>query len=79
MGVSTRKYVTALPLAYRDPLALHYFEEKSYEEVAEILNMPIGTVGTRINRAKKMIKEKFIKDKSREKGDKATSSWKTLI
>lgn len=37
---------------YREPLALFYLEEKSYEEISDILRIPVGTVGTRINRAK---------------------------
>ena len=46
-----------LSLNYRAPLALYYLEEKSYEEIGEVLRMPVGTVGTRINRGKKQLKE----------------------
>jgi len=41
-----------IPLLYREPLSLFYLEEKSYQEISDILQVPIGTVGTRINRAK---------------------------
>ncbi len=44
--------VEELPLKYREPLALFYFEEKSYDEISDILRMPVGTVGTRISRGK---------------------------
>jgi RNA polymerase sigma-70 factor (ECF subfamily) len=46
-----------LPIAYRAPLVLYYLEDKSYDEIGEVLQMPIGTVGTRINRGKKQLKE----------------------
>lgn len=44
-----------LPPIYRSPLVLSYLEGKSYEEISDILRMPIGTVGTRINRGKKLL------------------------
>ncbi|OGM12396.1 hypothetical protein A2W13_02010 [Candidatus Woesebacteria bacterium RBG_16_36_11] len=37
---------------YSEPLALYFLEEKSYGEISDILRIPVGTVGTRINRAK---------------------------
>ncbi len=46
-----------LPLKYREPLILFYFEEKSYDEISDILRMPVGTVGTRISRGKKLLRE----------------------
>jgi len=41
---------------YRDVIVLKFFEEKSYEEISDILLIPQGTVATLINRAKKKIK-----------------------
>lgn len=46
-----------IPLIYSEPLELMYLEDKSYEEISDILRIPIGTVGTRINRAKKLMKK----------------------
>lgn len=46
-----------LPLIYRESLSLYYLEEKSYEEISDILRIPVGTVGTRINRAKLFMKK----------------------
>lgn len=45
-----------LPLKYRSPLILYYLEEKTYEEISDVLRIPIGTVGTRINRGKKLMR-----------------------
>lgn len=42
---------------YREPLILFYFEERSYEEISDILKMPVNTVGTLISRGKKELKE----------------------
>lgn len=46
-----------MPIMYKEPLSLYYLEEKSYEEISDILRIPIGTVGTRINRAKGIMKK----------------------
>lgn len=51
-----RRGLEKLPLKYREPLVLFYFEEKSYEEIGDILRMPVGTVGTRINRGKILLR-----------------------
>jgi RNA polymerase sigma-70 factor (ECF subfamily) len=48
--------VDGLESRYRDIIVLKFFEEKSYEEISDILQMPEGTVATLINRAKKKIK-----------------------
>jgi RNA polymerase sigma-70 factor (ECF subfamily) len=51
------KCIDQMPLMYSEPLSLYYLEEKSYEEISDILRLPIGTVGTRINRAKVIMKQ----------------------
>lgn len=42
---------------YREPIILFYFEEKSYEEISDILKIPTSTVGTLISRGKRSLKE----------------------
>lgn len=37
---------------YRDPIILRFFEHKEYDEISDILKIPIGTVGTLISRGK---------------------------
>jgi len=46
-----------MPILYSEPLSLYYIEEKSYEEISDILRIPMGTVATRINRAKILMKK----------------------
>ena len=51
-----RKALDTLPQKYRDVLVLRYFEDKSYDEIADILEMPLGTVATMVFRAKTKLK-----------------------
>lgn len=51
-----KKCLDALPQIYSDSLSLYYLEEKSYQEISEILQIPEGTVAIRISRAKKLMK-----------------------
>jgi len=53
----THRCLEEMPLIYREPLSLMYLEEKSYEEISDILRIPLGTVGTRISRAKAIMKK----------------------
>ena len=53
----THNCLNQMPVIYREPLSLYYMEEKSYEEISDILRIPVGTVGTRINRAKVLMKK----------------------
>ena len=46
-----------MPIIYKEPLSLFYLEEKSYGEISDILRIPVGTVGTRVNRAKGIMKK----------------------
>jgi RNA polymerase sigma-70 factor (ECF subfamily) len=46
---------------YRDVLALRYFEERSYTEMSDILQVPVGTVSTLIHRAKRAIRDALPK------------------
>ena len=50
------KCLASIPLLYSEPLVLYYIEEKSYEEISDILRIPMGTVATRIRRAKILMK-----------------------
>jgi RNA polymerase sigma-70 factor (ECF subfamily) len=50
------KCLGEMPLIYSEPLALYYIDEKSYEEISDILRLPMGTVATRLSRAKVLMK-----------------------
>jgi RNA polymerase sigma factor (sigma-70 family) len=54
--------INSLPKKYYRAIDLRHRAEKSYEEIAEILNLPLGTVKARIFRAREML-NKRLKDK----------------
>lgn len=51
--------ISELPDHYREAIILRHTEEKSYEEIAEITKVPLGTVKARIFRAREMLKHKL--------------------
>jgi RNA polymerase sigma-70 factor (ECF subfamily) len=56
--------VGALPEMYREVVQLRYFDYLDYKEIAEALGLPDGTVGRRLNEAKKLL-AKALEDVSR--------------
>jgi RNA polymerase sigma-70 factor (ECF subfamily) len=54
---AVRAAVERLPLKYRTVIVLHYWQKKSYEEIAEIQGVPLNTIKTWIRRAKERLEE----------------------
>ena len=51
--------IEALPEKYRAPIILRDVEEKTYDEIAQILGLGLGTTKSRINRARGLLREKL--------------------
>ena len=49
-----------MPEQFRIVVVMHYLQQESYREIAEQLQIPIGTVMSRLSRAKRMLKAKLI-------------------
>lgn len=47
---------------YRQALILRFFEHKEYEEISDILQIPVGSVGTLIHRGKKQLADELNMD-----------------
>jgi RNA polymerase sigma-70 factor (ECF subfamily) len=59
-----RQLVTKLKPRYRELVELRYFDELSYEEIAETLNLPLGTVKAQLFRARDFLANMIEKTKT---------------
>ena len=57
IGQIIDKCLDKLAPKYREPVILYYFENLSYQEIADVLEIPLSTVGIRIKRAKEKMKK----------------------
>ncbi|WP_066175250.1 RNA polymerase sigma factor SigW [Bacillus marinisedimentorum] len=51
--------ILALPEKYRTVIVLKYIEELSLKEISDILDLPVGTVKTRIHRGREALRKKM--------------------
>jgi RNA polymerase sigma factor (sigma-70 family) len=49
---------------YREPLILFYLKDLAYKEIAEVLDVPIGTIMSRLSRGKAQLREIFNRKES---------------
>ncbi|MDQ3633821.1 MAG: sigma-70 family RNA polymerase sigma factor [Acidobacteriota bacterium] len=52
--------IKCLPSVYRELIVLRHSKDMSYGEIAEITNLPLGTVKNRLFRAREMMREMFV-------------------
>ncbi len=61
-----RQALEELPSEYREVIVLRELEELSYKEIADIANIPLGTVMSRLARARKRLQHSLMTHESRE-------------
>jgi RNA polymerase sigma-70 factor (ECF subfamily) len=61
-GAIAHEALLSLNEKYRAPLALFYLQQHSYTEIADILNIPVGTVMSRIWRGKLKLRELLARE-----------------
>lgn len=58
-AAAVRRAIDELPLLFREVLLLCDVEEMSYREIAEALAIPVGTVTSRLMRARRKVRERL--------------------
>jgi len=67
-GIDWEHLLSQLPEKYRQVLLLFYMEDKSYDEVAQLLDLPMGTVKTYLHRARKDLAAAVMESKMAKGG-----------
>jgi RNA polymerase sigma factor (sigma-70 family) len=55
-----RKEIRKLPVHYRTIITLYHLDQMSYNEIAETMDLPQGTVKSHLFRARKLLKERLM-------------------
>lgn len=51
--------IAALPDLYREPFVLRHLEDYSYQQIADVLGLPVDTVETRLVRARRLLRQRL--------------------
>lgn len=62
LGLDVQRAIDSLPEKYRTVVVLRHIEDLSYEEIADVLGLPLGTVKTRLFRARESLRV-LLRDK----------------
>jgi RNA polymerase sigma-70 factor (ECF subfamily) len=57
---AVREMIEALPVQFREALVLREMNDLSYREIAELTGMPIGTVMSRLARARDLLRKMWL-------------------
>lgn len=53
--VLLERCLAGLDPKYREPLVLYYYEEMGYQKIAEVMHVPVSTVGIRLKRGRRIL------------------------
>lgn len=70
-----RRYIGGLSSRYREVLILCDLEELSYEDAAKVLGTPVGTIRSRLHRARQMLAERLMGSGAKRSADKRGLRW----
>jgi RNA polymerase sigma-70 factor, ECF subfamily len=62
-----RAAIGELPEGQREALQLRLRDELTYEEIAQVLGVPVGTVRSRLHNAVKNLRERLMRDEAKER------------
>ncbi len=51
--------LSELPMEFREAAALYFTQDMSYQEIADVLGVPVGTVRSRLHRGRKLLQKKL--------------------
>ncbi|HIP63795.1 MAG TPA: RNA polymerase sigma factor [Deltaproteobacteria bacterium] len=74
-AVIVRRCLSELPENYQTPTLLYFMDDMSYQEIAETLDMPIGTVMSRLSRAKQLLKKKLLQQSAQSRSGHIVSLY----
>jgi RNA polymerase sigma-70 factor (ECF subfamily) len=81
---AVRAEIALLPPKYRAALILRHIQDLSYEEIAEVMRAPIGTVKTHLFRARALLKERLsdlerARDEGLARADDLRTGWQASL
>lgn len=63
IDIENNRYISekiiSLPIKYREVIILYYYEELSYNQISELLNLKLPTIKSRLHRARLLLKQKI--------------------
>src|SRR5262249_30773626 len=78
-SATIRRLVAELPAPFREAIVLREINDLSYQEIAEVAGVPVGTVMSRLARARAMLRSAWnAAEASTAKPGSATASGTTL-
>lgn len=76
MRARVKEVVDGMPAIYREVLQLNYFQRMSYQQISEVLGIPLGTVKSRIHAATATFAEQWKAAARRSRGTDADKEFK---